>query len=1292
MNKKAPGLKIRLQTFEGMRPFSGSDTVVKDFLEPRLCQVCGWTGRPGGTGWAMTRLFARLMDLVFDRLNRLPDKNFLAFLDVAGVELLAPRCASTDLAFVSAPDGSAYIEVPRGTQVATAQTETRPEVVFETLRDLVVVPNSLVKCFAFDQIFYSDRTLEAQGEGAGLKSFAAFAGETERERWLFIGDALLSFQDDLSRKNATITIDLTMNNPGKPAKDGGWIIQWYYWDGTGWKVLPGRCIEDNTGGFQRNGTIRFSDLPAIAEDTVFGETEGVSLACCLKGGYARAHLPILAGLAISRTVEINKTSVSVDAAFHAVQSGVAYVPLDITGEFYPLGVRPVRLDTFYLRADEALIKGGGRAGFHVDLAGLPRDINDSTEIDRLRVSWEYHGGIGWMRLGESSKTGMISSSFGFLDTTCAFTRTGKGLVISFTVPDDMTKTRVNDMEGYWIRARVTAGSFDEPGGMIDGVWNQPRTHAPLVTSLDMTLEDYAVSSGNPDPVDHIWSRVDGMAENLAPYFAEGRQILLFSARDEGPALYLGFKAAFPAGKWIQILVDVDQTGESWTETTVVYWEYWDGSGWSALRISDGTSGLTQRGYVGFFAPDSHRPAIEFGEEAYWLRVRPHNVPVAHAGSDIFVDLSGDQSEAVVELDASMSGTSGGEDITRYIWRPVSTSTLIARAGDDMDVLLPEGKSEAVVELDAFGSKSLYGRTIRRYRWRLVSGDVPAMSEKDTESVSVPYLRAVRINTVPAENALTVRDETLGSSNGEPCQSFSLLRSPVLPGIELVVREPDLPPEDELNQLVKELGLKDSAVVFPVSQTGEGEKGVWVRWYRVRDFYSSGPASRHFVLDPITGVISFGNGVFGKIPPVGRDNIRVLSYRSHNGAAGNVPSCSVTVLRNPSGDLQNIKSVTNPEDASSGSDAETVDALKERGPQYLKHRERAVTVEDFQWLALEASGEVAQARCLPGLNPSGISEPGWVTVVITPKSRDKRPCPTLALVRTVRSYLEKHALMNLSGAGRIYVKGPEYIEVVVRARVAASIPEKADEVELAVLRRLEGFFHPLTGGPDARGWELGRDVYISEISAEIEAVEGVDHLAAIRLGGSIQQFYIYLGHDGDDPVTAPFDLPCDSEVSTFDERVRFLLERPVPEGKSVLCVTVRGFRQDNRVCIVGEDNSVLKDNLKVALLVPGGIIFDRAFDPVSLGAVNGLAVMSLDARIRMPIVEGGLSQETGGLVRAELQGLAPGDTISLVAGRRRDAALEFIPVKEIVPCEDRVFVPAGCLVCSGDHDIEMILDP
>jgi hypothetical protein len=39
---------------------------------------------------------------------------------------------------------------------------------------------------------------------------------------------------------------------------------------------------------------------------------------------------------------------------------------------------------------------------------------------------------------------------------------------------------------------------------------------------------------------------------------------------------------------------------------------------------------------------------------------------------------------------------------------------------------------------------------------------------------------------------------------------------------------------------------------------------------------------------------------------------------------------------------------------------------------------------------------------------------------------------------------------------------------------------------------------VTGGPDGDGWPFGRDVFLSDLAAVIEAVEGVDHATHLEL--------------------------------------------------------------------------------------------------------------------------------------------------------------------------------------------------
>ena len=63
--------------------------------------------------------------------------------------------------------------------------------------------------------------------------------------------------------------------------------------------------------------------------------------------------------------------------------------------------------------------------------------------------------------------------------------------------------------------------------------------------------------------------------------------------------------------------------------------------------------------------------------------------------------------------------------------------------------------------------------------------------------AMPRLRTIRLNTVPATNAVTIENELLGSSSGEPNQRLKVARPPILPDIQLQVLEPELLPSDQV---------------------------------------------------------------------------------------------------------------------------------------------------------------------------------------------------------------------------------------------------------------------------------------------------------------------------------------------------------------------------------------------------------------------------------------------------------------------------------------------------------------
>ncbi len=89
-----------------------------------------WTDQnPSDIGMTLVELFAWLTETLIYRLNRVPEKQYVAFLDLLGITRAPQHPARTLLTFTARPGPA---DIPAGTPVQTPGTEAVPPVVFET--------------------------------------------------------------------------------------------------------------------------------------------------------------------------------------------------------------------------------------------------------------------------------------------------------------------------------------------------------------------------------------------------------------------------------------------------------------------------------------------------------------------------------------------------------------------------------------------------------------------------------------------------------------------------------------------------------------------------------------------------------------------------------------------------------------------------------------------------------------------------------------------------------------------------------------------------------------------------------------------------------------------------------------------------------------------------------------------------------------------------------------------------------------------------------------------------------
>jgi hypothetical protein len=349
----------------------------------------------------------------------------------------------------------------------------------------------------------------------------------------------------------------------------------------------------------------------------------------------------------------------------------------------------------------------------------------------------------------------------------------------------------------------------------------------------------------------------------------------------------------------------------------------------------------------------------------------------------------------------------------------------------------------------------------------------------------PVLRRALLNTVFAEQTITTREEVLGSSNGRPGQLFHSARKSVLEGQILTVKEPASLSLEERRRIEASLGPG------AISETGDS-RFVAVRWVEVPALNESGPADRHYQMNHAAGEILFGDGVHGRIPPPGTANIILTIYRTGGGAGGNKPAFTITQMKSS---VPHVQSAANIVPSGGGGDPETNDRALLRTLRTLRHSGRAVTREDYEDLALEASSEITHALCLPDRNlladPAGrVSAPGVVSLIIAARGSDK---PEQALLDDVSGYLSARQPVT----AKLVVVAPELLYVDVAAEITPSAPEFANDVIQAARDQLKSYLDP-TLGRRGQGWNFAQIPYESELIASLRTIGHLDHIRSLQV--------------------------------------------------------------------------------------------------------------------------------------------------------------------------------------------------
>lgn len=359
-------------------------------------------------------------------------------------------------------------------------------------------------------------------------------------------------------------------------------------------------------------------------------------------------------------------------------------------------------------------------------------------------------------------------------------------------------------------------------------------------------------------------------------------------------------------------------------------------------------------------------------------------------------------------------------------------------------------------------------------------------DRSDNAVSNTYIKGIYINTTRVIQQDSIYDEMpeiIGEGLNVECQ---LAKSPVF-GEEVFINEVSTLSQDEINVLV---GKDNNEVRYECDKSGI-VKELWVRWTKVNDFLNSSPQDRHYIIDCSTGRLLFNGKRYGKIFFKDRNSRKIkVSYKVGGGAKGNVEALAINRLQNT---IAFVESVINNGPSFGGSEMETFDEAILRETHNIKHRNRAVTTEDVEALAMQASSNISRVRCISNYNGELKKETGCFTIIILPKGETLRENFFNSLREEVKKFvLSKTSALMISGE-RIVVIGPVFVEYSISVDITVSDMEGIIEIEKELISRLTNYLNPLKGNLDKKGWNIGEHPHISNFYTILKSDKRVRYI-------------------------------------------------------------------------------------------------------------------------------------------------------------------------------------------------------
>jgi len=570
---------------------------IRDEAVANIVKHCPeWTNHNvSDPGITIIELLSSMMEDVIIRLNQVPEKNYIAFLDLIGIKQRLPRPAMTKVTFFlsegyqSTLDKKDTILIKKGSKIATDLQNKEEPILFETTKDLYVsnlkLSNIYSKTFdTYRQRYNIVNNMDMLNQGESFIPFSS-DGASENMTQLYLFSEKFSVFEYRAKISIVFRLPTTMRV--YKIKDNFLeSIYWEFYNGDNWQPLnqiPNHVftLDDKNADIL---TVTFQGENSAFKKAIleqFSEDENYYIRASFRD--TPIWLKDFAVYEIGILTSSYDGGVLPNLAFHNFEN------LNLNNDFYPFGSRPkidnrMMEEIFYINSNES---------FRIAKTSVSIDIRHSLNPDYimpkgyngLKLVWEYP---------------IDKSKWNYLlveDNTNSFINSG---TISFEIPNDMVEIDLNGEEGYWVRCRIIEGNYGAEEKTVYDEITQKVITTPSTLNSPIFSEVIIHYTRLREDIDRCVSFVNFKYNGVK--FIENIPTEIFKTKEEREeALFLAFDS-YLSEDYLTIYFDIDNSMEGgrnlFSQQRVVEWKLLKDEEWIVLEdVIDETDGITKSGDV-----------------------------------------------------------------------------------------------------------------------------------------------------------------------------------------------------------------------------------------------------------------------------------------------------------------------------------------------------------------------------------------------------------------------------------------------------------------------------------------------------------------------------------------------------------------------------------------------------------------------------------------------------------------------------------------------------------------------